>query len=85
MPYAPGVAVRADDGALMFRSVGRQPIGDIADVRMGVRPTANGVGSSFVVLTGAPLAPNVVISFSDAFFAVSLPDPDLDGGDSGGL
>jgi hypothetical protein len=69
----------------MFRSVGRQPIGDIADVRMGVRPTAKGVGSSFVALTGAPFAPKVVISFNDAFFAVSLPDPDLDGGDSGGL
>ena len=69
----------------MFLSVGRHPMGDIAEVRMGVRPTAKGVGSSVVVLTGAPFAPNVVINFSDAFFAVSLPDPDLDGGDSGGL
>ena len=69
----------------MFRSVGRHPMGDIADVRMGVRPAAKGVGSSVVAFTGAPLAPNVVISFNDAFFAVSLPDPDLDGGESGGL
>ena len=69
----------------MLRSLGRHPVGDIADVRIGVRPIAKGVGSSFVAFTGTPFAPNVVMSFNDAFFAVSLPEPDLEGGDSGGL
>jgi hypothetical protein len=53
---------------------------------MGVTPVAFiGVGSSSSASTGTPFGPNVVMSFKDAFFAESFPDPDLEGGEIGGL
>ena len=84
----PGVAVLASEGSRILLSPGLKrenppPRGDMADSAIGVAATASGVGSSAV--KGAPLAPKEVISLSEAFLAVSLPDPVTDGGDRGGL
>ena len=85
----PGVAVLASDGSRMLLSPGLRrenppPRGDTADSAIGVAAIASGVGSSGIV-KGAPLAPKEVINLSEAFLAVSLPDPVTDGGDRGGL
>jgi hypothetical protein len=69
----PGVAVRVEDGSLKFRGrcdQGSTPPGDsasgIADCAIGVTPKFIGVIAS--IPTGAPLSPNVVMSFNEAFF-----------------
>lgn len=85
LAYPPGVAVRAEDVALTDVSLKRQSAGDIAEVRIGVTPMANGVGSSPPDCIGAPFSPKLVISFRGAFFALRRPDAVRDGGDSCGL
>ena len=83
-PNPPGVAVLAEDGSRTFLALcccqGSAPPGDSADCAIGVTP-----GGFISDSAGAPLAPKVVISFREAFFAVSLPDPDREGGEIGGL
>ena len=94
LPYAPGVAVRAEEGSRDLSRVALRPIqpwlptaGVVADSAMGVVPTFMGVRASSTprpICIGCGPREKSVTSLRDAIRAATLLLPTL-GGDSGGL